>query len=147
MAVSVEEMQALVGHEFPGGTFTIEPWENILLCDVMQVDPLPDGIAHPAYLFHAPLLGVGMPLAAMFALFHAESDEAVRAGGYHWELRQPLRVGTTYRMTGRVAGVERKESKKLGWTDVTSYRIDLHDDATGELAATTLTTWLVLRSE
>jgi len=140
-------MQALVGHAFPGGTFTIEPWENTLLSDVMCVEPLPDGIAHPAYLFHAPLAGVGMRIADMFVLFKAESDEAIRAGEYHWDIRQPLRVGRTYRMSGRVTGVERKESRKIGWMDVCGFQIDAHDAETGELAASTTSTWLVLRSK
>jgi hypothetical protein len=146
MTVTLEEMLDLVGFELPGGSFTIEPWENVLLSDVMCTDPLPGGVAHPAYLFHAPLAGVGMRIADMFALFKAESDEAVRAGEYHWEIRQPLRVGSTYRMSGRVVGVERKESRKLGTMDVCGFRIDAHDAATGELAASTTSTWLVLRS-
>jgi hypothetical protein len=146
MAVSVEEMQALVGHRFPGGTFTIEAWENTLLSDVMGAAPLPDGLAHPAYLFHAPLAGVGMRIADMFELFKAESDEAVRAGEYHWEIHQPLRVGRTYRMSGEVVGVERKESRKLGFMDVCGFRIDAHDSESGGLAASTTSTWLVLRS-
>ena len=60
MAVTLEQMQEVVGHRFPGGTYTIESWENVLLSDVTGVEPLPDGIAHPAFLFHAPLAGVGV---------------------------------------------------------------------------------------
>src|SRR5207248_2720885 len=131
MVVTPEEMQELVGHRFPGGTFTIEPWENVLLSDVMGIEPLPDGIAHPVYLFHAPLAGVGMRIADMFELFKAESDEAVRAGGYRWEIHEPLRVGKTYRMSGEVTGMERKVSRKLGPMDLASFRLDVHDDEGG----------------
>ena len=138
-------MQALVGHRFPGGTFTIEPWENVLLSDVMCVQPLPGGVAHPAYLFHAPLAGVGMRIADMFELFRAESDEAVRAGEYHWEIAQPLRVGRTYRMSGGVVSMERKESRKLGFMDVAGFRIDVHDAGSGELVASTTSSWLLIR--
>mgnify|MGYP002382121274 CR=1 FL=1 len=127
------------------GTFTIEPWENVLLSDVMCVEPLPGDVAHPAYLFHAPLAGVGMRIADMFALFKAESDEAVRAGEYHWEIRQPLRVGRTYRMSGGVVGMERKESRKLGFMDVAEFRIDVHDAETGEHVASTTSSWLLIR--
>jgi hypothetical protein len=143
--VSEQDMQSLVDHEFPGGTFTIEPWENTLLSDVMCVEPPAGGIAHPAYLFHAPLAGVGMRIADMFELFKAESDEAVRAGEYHWEIREPMRVGRTYRMSGRVVSVERKESRKLGFMDVTGFQIDVHDVETGSFVASTTSTWLVLR--
>jgi hypothetical protein len=146
MAVTAEEMQALVGYRFPGGTYVIEHWENVLLSDVMCLEPLPDGVAHPAFLFHIPITGVGTSLAEMFALFRAESPEAIRAGEYHWELFRPLRVARRYRMSGEVVGMERKESRKLGPMDVASYRIDLHDDEDGELTASTHATWLLIRS-
>lgn len=146
MAVTREEMQALVGYRFPGGEFTIERWENVLLCDVVGSEPLPDGLAHPAYLFHAPLAGAGMRIADMFELFRAESDEAVRAGEYRWEIHRPLRVGATYRMSGGVVGMERKESRKLGLMDVATFAIDAYDAEDGGLVASTTGTWLVLRS-
>lgn len=146
MGATVEQMKALVGHRFPGGTYTIDRWENRLLSHVVEAEPLPDGLAHPVFLFHAPLAGVGMRIADMFALFEAESDEAVRAGEYHWELYRPLREGVAYRMSGGVVGMERKESRKLGPMDAASFRIDMHDAETGELVATTTSTWLVLRS-
>ena len=137
-------MQDVVGTRFPGGTFTIEPWENVLLCDVMGVEPLPDSIAHPAYLFHATLAGAGVRVSDIFELCHAESDEAVRAGEYHWTLQQPLRVGTTYRMSGGFTGVERKHGRRGGLMDVVSFTIDVHEgDA---LVASTVSSWIFLRS-
>jgi hypothetical protein len=144
--VTAEEMKALVGHRFPGGTYTIEHWENVLLSHVMEAEPLPDDLAHPACLFHVTLAGVGMRIADMFELFKAESDEAVRAGEYHWEIHRPLREGVAYEVSGQVVGMERKESRKLGPMDRASFRIDLRDAGTGELVATATSTWLVLRS-
>ena len=43
VAVTLDEMQTLVGHRFPGGTLTIERWENVLLCEAMACEPPPDG--------------------------------------------------------------------------------------------------------
>ncbi len=144
--VTEEEMQALVGHRFPGGSLTVTHWENVLLTDATGAPPLPDGIVHPAYLFHGPIAAAGTSLADLFALFRAESDEAIRAGGYEWTINRPLIEGETYATSGEVTHVERKVSKSLGPMDVTSFRIDLHDQA-GELVASTVSTWLVLRSE
>jgi len=138
-------MQGLVGHAFPGGSFTIEPWENVLLSDIMGVPPLPDSIAHPAYLFHAPLAGAGVRIADIFELCQAESEEAVRAGEYHWVLHRPLRVGATYRMSGGFTGVERKQGRRGGLMDVVTFEIDMHDEG-GELAASAANTWIFLRS-
>ncbi len=147
MAVSEQQMQELVGTRFPGGTFTIERWENALLCDVMCCEPLPDGLAHPAYLFHAPLAGVGLKYGQIFQLCHAESDEAIRAGEYRWDVHQPLRVGRTYRMEGGFVGVERKEGRRAGLMDVVSFRIDVFDDAEGgAMVASVQNSWIFLRS-
>jgi hypothetical protein len=145
IGVTIEKMQGVVGKTFPGGTFTIEPWENILLCDVMGIAPLPDSIAHPAYLFHATLAGAGVRVADIFKLCQAESDEAVRAGEYHWVLHRPLRVGTTYRMSGGFTGVERKHGRRGGLMDVVSFRIDVHDEDGARVAETT-SSWIFLRS-
>ena len=121
MAVTLEEMRELVGRPFPGGTFTIEPWESALFNDVMASEPLPDGLAHPAYLFHAPLAGLGLRYGDIFDLCRAESDEAIRAGEYRWTVRRPLRVGRTYAMSGSITGVERKQAAvPAAWTSSAS---------------------------
>jgi hypothetical protein len=144
--VTIEDMQALVGHRFPGGTFTIEAWENALLCDAMSYERLPDGLAHPSYLFHAPLAGVGLKYGDIFELCHAESDEAVRAGEYVWEVHQPLRVGHTYRMSGGITGVERKQGRRAGLMDIVTFRIEMHECSDESPAATTVNSWIFLRS-
>jgi len=144
--VTIEQMQELVGHAFPGGTFTIEHWENTLFTEVMQSDPLPDGLAHPAYLFHAPLAGLGLGYGDIFTLCHAESAEAIRAGEYQWEVIRPLRVGETYRMSGEITGVERKTGRRAGTMDLVSFRIDMHEAASGLHAASVVNTWIFLRS-
>jgi hypothetical protein len=145
--VTLEEMRGLVAHQFPGGTFTIEPWEARLICDVMECDPLPDGLAHPAFLFHAPLAGLGLKYQEIFALCRAESAEAVRAGEYIWDVRRPLRVGVTYRMSGGIDGVERKRGRRAGLMDLVSFHIDMHDTADDTLCAAVSNSWVFLRSE
>ena len=144
--VTIEEMRELVGRPFPGGTFTIERWENALLCDVMAYERLPDDLAHPAYLFHAPLAGVGLKYGDIFALCRAESDEAIRAGEYVWDVRAPLRVGRTYRMSGSFTDVTRKEGRRAGLMDIVTFRIDVHDQADDALVATVVNSWIFLRS-
>jgi hypothetical protein len=147
VGVTIEEMQELVGRRFPGGTFTIELWENTLLCEVMECDPLPHGLAHPAYLFHAPLAGVGLSYGAIFELCRAESDEAIRAGEYDWDIYRPLRVGHTYRMSGEFVGVERKRGRRAGRMDVVSFRIDVHERDDEPLVASVVNSWIFLRSD
>ena len=144
--VAVEEMQALVGHRFAGGPFAIEHWENVLLSDAAGVEPLPDGIVHPAALFHAPIMGAGLRLRDLFELFRADSDEAIRAGEFHWTFSGPLREDTPYLVSGEVESVERKESRKLGPMDLVRFRLDLRHERGGEHVASATYTWLLLRA-
>ena len=81
-----EEITALVGHEFPGGDYTIEHWENFLLTGCTGADPLPDGVAHPVALFHVPLYGANTSIGDMFKLGQAESDLSVIPEYYDWEI-------------------------------------------------------------
>ena len=66
------EIEALVGHQFPGGEYTIEHWENFLLTECTGGELLPDGMVHPVALFHVPILGANTSIAEMFALGQAE---------------------------------------------------------------------------
>jgi hypothetical protein len=145
-AVTLEQMRELVGRPFPGGRFAIEHWENTLFTEVMARDPMPDGLAHPAYLFHAPLAGLGLTYGDIFELCHAESPEAIRAGEYRWTVHQPLRVGHTYAMSGAITGVERKEGRRAGKMDLVSFEIAVHDIADDSAVATVVNTWIFLRS-
>jgi hypothetical protein len=147
MAVSQEEMQALRGHRLPGGTVTIERWENTLLCDVMGVAPAPDGLAHPAFLFHLPLRGAGITIAEMLALGKPETEEAVRAGEYDWHLHAPLEVDVPYRVSGGVARVERKRGRRAGPMDAVTFRMEMQREDDGTPVATTHMTCLFLRSQ
>jgi hypothetical protein len=138
------ELAALRAHRFPGGTATIARWENWLLCDALQVDPPPGDLAHPAFLFHLPLRGVGLDIGSILALGRPDSEDAVRAGGYRWTLHQLLRVETPYAFSGGIVGAERKRGRRAGLMDVLTFRIDVHDD--GAPVATAETICLFLRS-
>jgi hypothetical protein len=146
VAVTEQELQALVGYRFPGGTVTISHWENVLLSDVMGVPPLPDGLVHPAALFHVTVAGGGMGIAEIFALFRAESDEAVRGGEFHWRFEDQLREDTPYAASGEVVAVERKQSRTLGPMDAVTFLFQLRDPETGDLVAEARPTWLFLRA-
>ena len=55
---SEESVKKIIGHEFPGGQYTIGHWENFLLTECTGAEALPDGIAHPVALFHVPFLAI-----------------------------------------------------------------------------------------
>jgi hypothetical protein len=144
-SVAVEELHELVGRKFPGGSYTVAHWENVLLHRAVEAEPAPGGVVHPVGLFHVPLAASGLTFAEIFALGRAESDEAVRAGEYTWELFEPLREDRTYDVGGEFTGVERKQGRS-GVFDKVSFVLDLTDHETGARVARVTNSWLFLRS-
>ena len=97
-APSETEIEAIVGHEFPGGEYTIEHWENFLLTECTGGELLPDGMVHPVALFHVPILGANTSIAEMFELGQAESDFSIGIESYDWEMPKMLYEDVTYRI-------------------------------------------------
>ena len=139
----VEEIQALLGHEFPGGRYTIAHWENFLLTECTGADPLPDDLAHPVALFHVPILGAGTSIAEMFQLGQAETGVSISIESYEWEFHQTLREETEYLVTGKITTAERIITDDKTY-DRIQFRFDLADDA--EPVATTFVTWRYRRT-
>jgi hypothetical protein len=135
-----EEIRAIVGHEFPGGTYTVEHWENFLLTECTGGELLPDGMVHPVVLFHMPILGSRTTIGEMFALGQAESDFSIGIESYDWEMFRPLREDVTYRISGRVLSAERKESRNGRLYDRIQFQFDV-DEPDGTAAARTTITW------
>jgi hypothetical protein len=135
----VAEIRALVGHRFPGGTYTIAHWENFLLTECTGSAPLPDGLAHPVALFHVPILGAGTSIGEMFALGQAESDASIGIESYDWEFFEPLREECAYRIDGEIVEADRCESNGRTY-DRIAFRFEL-TDPDGRRSARTTITW------
>jgi hypothetical protein len=147
MTVALDEMRSLVGRAFPGGSYTVERWENVMLHEVTAAVPSPGGLVHPIGLFHVPLAACGWRFADIFEICRAESDEAVRAGEYRWELHSPMREGVRYDVRGEFVDVERKQGRRGGVFDAVTFRLEVFDHESSMLAATVTNTWLFLRSD
>ncbi|MBT4161912.1 MAG: hypothetical protein HOC70_04115 [Gammaproteobacteria bacterium] len=135
----VEEIRALVGHSFPGGTYTIAHWENFLLTDCTGAEPLPDDLAHPVALFHMPILGAGTSIGEMFGLGQADSGVSIGIESYEWKFFQPLREEQPYDITGKITEADRKEEGKRTF-DRIRFQFDLHE-ADGSPVARSTVTW------
>jgi hypothetical protein len=143
---SLDELRSLVGHEFPGGTYTIAHWENYLLTECTGAEPLADGRAHPVALFHMPIIGAGTSIAEMFALGRAESDFSIGIESYDWELFTTLREDVRYRIAACITAAERLASDGGRLRDRIQFRFDLSTDTGGPVARATIT-WLYGRSQ
>ena len=143
--MSEEDLHALVGHRFPGGTRTIEHWENWLLTDCTGSEQLGDGLVHPIALFHVPIQGAGTSIAELFELCGAQGAGSVGLDGYDWEYFAPLREGIEYQVDGSVTEVERTISEQTGRiADRFVYAIDM-TDPDGVLTARITNHWRIRR--
>jgi hypothetical protein len=140
MPVSEDELRALVGHRFPGGEYCIAHWENFLLTEATGSDPLPDGLAHPAHLFHVPIAGAGTSIAELFALGQAASDASISIDYYDWELFGPLREDEPYVVQGGITEYERSGGGERPIVDSLTFRIEMAREG-GELAARVTFRW------
>lgn len=141
----VAEIQALVGHRFPGGNYTIAHWENFLLTDCTGAEQLPDGLAHPVALFHMPILGAGTSIAEMFELGQAEDGVSIGIESYEWAFYQPLREEIEYRIEGEITAADRFETDDRTY-DRIQFQFDIIESG-DEPAARTIVTWHYRRSE
>ena len=102
-----EQIEALAGHRFAGGEYTVAHWENFLLTECTGATLMPDGMVHPIVLFHLPIVGAGTSITDMFALGQAESDLSIMIESYDWEFFQPLAGEIDYRVEGGIIAAER----------------------------------------
>ena len=140
-----DEIEALSGHRFPGGSYTIAHWENFLLTACTGAELLPGGLAHPVALFHLPIQGAGTSIAELFELGQAESDLSIMIESYDWEFFQPLREDTRYTVSGGVESAERRQNEAGQDYDRLQFRFDVAD-ATGESVARSTITWHYTRN-
>jgi len=139
--VLAPQPDTLLGATFPGGRIRLASWENYLLTDCTTADQLPDGLAHPAALFHLPILGSGIDIATLFAWCGAEGPGSVGLDGYDWEYFQPLRVETDYDVTGSIVHWERRTDDSGMPYDAMAFRIELADATTGDPVARVTNSW------
>ena len=133
-------IEALAGHQFPGGSYRVAHWENALLTGCTGAELLDDALAHPIALFHLPIAGSGTSIAEMFALGQAESDLSIMIESYDWEFFQPLREEIDYRITGGITSSERCQNDEGQTYDRIQFQFEVFAPQ-GELTARSTVTW------
>jgi hypothetical protein len=118
-------LSSVVGWKFPGGEFTIEPYEHWLMCDVVGARPRRSGTANPMYVYYAALGGMGVSLDEFFAVVEASADDGVMFGEAEISVIEPLKIGSTYRVDGEITSAVRKAGKRAGVFDIVSFELKL----------------------
>jgi hypothetical protein len=120
-----QELLAIVGTPFPGGNFTIEPYEHWLMCDCVGAEPVRSGIANPMYIYYGALGGMGISLDELFAWVGATADDGVMFGEAQIDVMHPLQIGDTYTVDGKITDIVRKSGKRAGVFDIVTFALDV----------------------
>jgi hypothetical protein len=124
--------------------YVISAEENRALCDSVGVAPDANGFAHPIYFYIACQVGMGQTVAGLCALCDFDVNVGPMMGSCKVEFQRPLKTGQPYRVTGKIKGIARKPSRKLGIMDIVEYELSLIlPDGTPVLTNTN--TWILPR--
>lgn len=144
--MALQELEALVGEPFPGGSYTIEPFRHWLFVDASGASPTRQGIAHPMEVYYGALAGMGLSVDELFALVGATAEDGPMFGEATIELSTPLQVGATYSVSGSIVGITRKEGRKAGVFDIVTFRLELAGED-GAVAAVSTNSFIFPRRE
>lgn len=139
------EIAALVGYRFAGGVRRVEHWENWLLTDCTQREPMAAGLLHPVVLFHVPIQAASTSIGEIFALCGGGPAGSVTLLGYEWDFLAPMVEEVAYRGDGGIVGADRvrNEMGRVTHDDIT-FVIELFDPA-DRIVARVSTRWRFLR--
>lgn len=126
--------------------FTISVEENAKLCRSTGVEPATDGTAHPIYYYIATQVAMGKTVAGVCQTCEFDVDDGPMMGSSGVRFSAPLKVGTSYTVTGEILSLIRKKSRKLGVMDVLTYRLRLHEPD-GTKVLETDNVWVLPRKE
>jgi len=136
----------LIGHRFPGGTYTLPGYLAWLWADAACTTPQPD-VAHPSLGYIVAMQGMGVTIQDIFDLMEAGADSGVMFGETALEFAGVLRPDTTYDVEAEIADVERKSGKRAGTFDKLTFVIRVTDREAGEPVVTNTNTWIFPRKE
>lgn len=142
---SDEEIAALVGYRFPGGLRKVERWENWLLTDCTQRQPMSGKQLHPVVLFHVPIQAASTSIGEIFSLCGGGPAGSVTLLGYEWEYLAVMSEDIVYRGDGGVVAATRFRGSDGRVThDDIFFVIELSDPEETTVARVT-TRWRFLR--
>ena len=142
--MTMEELEGLVGREFPGGTFEISEEKNDAFVGAVHGDAaaqgLEGGFAHPMFGHMAAHAGKGVDVGQFFEMCGASLEDGVVFGEGGLEFHAPLRAGVTYSVGGVVEKVARKTGARTGTFDAVTTRLEMRDPDGGLVVVSTETT-------
>ncbi|WP_129774639.1 hypothetical protein [Peristeroidobacter soli] len=142
--MSGEQPPAVAGTRLPGGEYRITAEENRTLCEALHTQPASDGRAHEIYSYIATQSGMGLSVDGLLAICEFDAADGPMLGSSNARYLGALRTDETYRVSGEILSLNRKQSKKLGIMDVLEYRLTM-TRASGDPVLEVINIWILPR--
>jgi hypothetical protein len=136
----------LVGHRFPGATYTLPAWLCWLWADAAQLPP-DSATAHPGLAYLVAIRGAGVSIQDIFGLMDATADSGVVFGEYGVDFHGTLRPDATYECDAEVTDVERKSGRRAGVFDKFSFQVRIREAGSAEPVAVCSNVWIFPRQD
>lgn len=140
----VSDYTHLIGHRFPGGTYTLPEYVCWLWADAAELRPDPE-VAHPGLAYFVALRGAGVSIQDIFDLMDATLDSGVVFGEFQADFNGALKPGATYNCDASVIGVERKSGRRAGVFDKFTFQINVHEGDAPDPVLVTTSSWIFPR--
>jgi hypothetical protein len=141
-----ETYEHLIGHRFPGGTYTLADYEAWLWADAVTA-PTGGTSVDPSIAYMIGLHGGGLSIADIMALLGADADSGVLFGEVELTFARPLQSSTTYVVQGSILAVERKQGRRAGTFDRVTFEHTIADQDGGAPVASVRHVWIFPRQE
>jgi hypothetical protein len=83
----------------------------------------------------------------IFDLMDADADSGIMAGEQRLEFRTPLEIEKDYEVTGGIVDVVRKEGRRAGVFDITTFELRVSEPGSDEPVAISTTSFVFPRRE
>lgn len=139
------DVQALVGHRFPDGEFTISADDHERFRWAVDGIVPPDGTALPAWCHIATHVGKGVTFSQFAELIGSRFDAGFLFGGGSWDFVEPVRIGRRYLVRGGITAASSHVGRRTGPFDVVTTELELVDPDTGERVCTSIERYICPR--
>lgn len=121
-----DHLRAMIGQDFPGGYYHLEPYRAWLLADTVGDQP-DSAVVHPLHAWLGATEAMGVTWDELFEWFDAAAEDGPMIGDHETVLHKPMVVDHLYQVSGSIIAVDRKHGNTAGIFDLVQYELQLHD--------------------